>query len=267
VPSRRRAVRLLLGALAVVLLAACKLDVTVDLRLGADGTGTLTVTAVADAELVQQAPGLAGDLRFDDARSVGWTVDGPTAEPDGGLRVVLTHPVTSAADATNLLAGLGPPFVGMTVERAVTDGGDGATTTLRGQLALTGGFDAFTDPDLLSAIGGSPYAARIAQSGATPATALSVTLRATLAGEVTDTNGQDDAGARTWQAPLDGSAQQVQLVARQSPGGGGLTSVLATVLLVLLILWLVAATAFIVSVARARARKAARRRRALSRLR
>jgi hypothetical protein len=257
----------LLGAIAVVALAACKVDATVDVTIGADGTGSVAVTAVADAEIVQQAPGLAGDLRFDDAKAAGWTVDGPTPTPDGGLRVVLTHPVTSAADATNVLNSLGPPFVAMKLDRVVTDGGDGATTTLSGQLALSGGFDAFADTDLTAAIGGSPYAAQITASGATPATALSVTLRATLAGSVQDTNGRDDQGARVWTAPLDGSTANVQLVTRQSPGGGGFWSVASTVLLVLLVLWLAVATVFIVSVVRARARKAQRRKRALSRLR
>ena len=99
----RRAVRLLLGVLVAVLLASCRVDATVELVIGPDGTGTLTVTAVADAEVVQQAPGLADDLRFDDAVAAGWSVDGPAATEDGGLRVVLTHPVTSAAEATNLL--------------------------------------------------------------------------------------------------------------------------------------------------------------------
>jgi len=263
----RRVVRLLLGAIAIVALAACKVDATVDVTIGPDGTGTVAVTLVADAEVVQQAPGLAGDLRFDDAKAAGWAVEGPTPTPDGGLRVVLTHPVTSAADATNLLNSLGPPFVGMKLDRVVTDDGDGARTTLTGQLALTGGFDAFADADLVAAIGGSPYAAQIAASGATPATALSVTLRATLAGKVEDTNGTADAANTVWTAPLDGSTADVRLVARQSPSGGGFWSVASTVLLVLLVVWLAAATVFIVSVLRARARKAQRRRRALSRLR
>jgi len=263
----RRLARLLLGAIAVLALAACKVDATVDVTIGPDGTGMVTVTAVADAEVVRQAPGLAGDLRFDDAEAAGWVVDGPTATPDGGLRVVLTHPVTSAADATNVLNSLGAPFVAMQLDRAVTDGGDGATTTLTGQLVLTGGFDAFADADLLAAVGGSPYAEQIAASGATPATALTVTLRAAMPGEVTDTNGRHEQGTTVWTAPLDGSTANVQLVSRQSPGGGGFWSVASTVLLVLLVLWLAAATVFIVSVVRARARRAQRRRRALSRLR
>ena len=153
----------------------------------------------------------------------------------------------------------------MKLDRVVTDGGDGATTTLTGQLALSGGFDAFADADLLAAIGGSPYADQITASGATPASALSVTLRASLAGKVEDTNGRRRCGSHG----VDGAAStartaDVRLVARQSPSGGGFWSVASMVLLVLLVVWLAAATVFIVSVGRARARKAQRRRRALS---
>jgi hypothetical protein len=261
-----RLARLLLGAVAAMALAACHVDATVELVIGPDGTGSVTVTAIADPDVVSQAPGLAADLRFDDAKSAGWTVDGPTATAEGGLRVVLTHDVTSPAEATNLLASLGPPFVGMKLDRVVSQDGATATTTLTGQLALTGGFADFADSDMLSAVGGTPYAAQLAAAGATPETALSVTLRARLPGTIEDTNGRDDKGTRTWAAPMDGKSAPVQLRTHQSPGGGGLASVLATGLLVLLVVWLVAATAFIVSVVRARARRAKRRRHALSRL-
>jgi hypothetical protein len=256
-----RLARLLLGVVAAIALTACHVDATVELVIGPDGTGSMTVTATADADVVRQAPGLAEDLRFDDAKAAGWTVDGPTATADGGLRVVLTHPVTSAAEATNLLASLGPPFVGMKVDRVVSKDGDTATTTLSGQLALTGGFGAFADSDLLAAIGGAPFAQQLAASGATPASALSLTLRARLPGRVEDTNGRVDKDSRAWAAPMDGTSAVVQLRTHQSPGGGGFASVLATGLLVLLVVWVVAATAFIVSVVRARARRARRHRR------
>ena len=97
---------------------------------------------------------------------------------------------------------------------------------------------------------------------------MAVTLLADLPGEVDErSNGTDVDGVRTWEAPLDGSSAAVQLQTVQRPGGGGLSSLLATTLLVLFVLWIAAATAFVVSVVRARARKAQRRRRALSRLR
>jgi len=243
-------------------------DVKVELVVAPDGTGTITVTAVADAEVVQQAPGLTADLRFDDAVAAGWAVDGPTATEDGGLRAVLTHQLTSPAEATNVLAGLGPPFTEMVLARQVSDDGRTTTTTLTGNLVLTGGFEAFADADLVAAVGGAPFADDLGAAGATPAENMTVVLRAELPGDLDDrSNGTDVDGARQWEAPLDGTAAAVELQTVQRPGGGGWSSLLATVLLVLLVVWLVAATAFVVSVVRARARRAARRRRALSGLR
>ncbi len=265
---RRTLARLLLGLLGALLLTACQLDVRVELVVAPDGTGTVTVTAVADAEVVQRAPGLAADLRFDDAVGAGWSVEGPAATEDGGLRVVLTHPVTSAAEATNVLASLGPPFTDMVLARQVSDDGRTTTTVLTGTLVLGGGFEAFADADLLAAVGGAPFADELAAAGATPAENMTVLLRADLPGDLDQrSNGTDVDGARQWEAPLDGSSSPVELQTVQRPGGGGWSSLLATVLLILLVGWLVAATAFIVSVVRARARRAARRRRALSRLR
>ena len=71
--------------IAVIFLAACHVDTTVDIKMHSDGSGTITVTAIADADVVNQAPGLADDLRFDDAVAAGWTVTGPTSTSDGGL--------------------------------------------------------------------------------------------------------------------------------------------------------------------------------------
>ena len=52
--------------LFVMLLAGCRVDTTVDITMGQDGSGHITVTAIADAGVVEQAPGLKDDLRFDD---------------------------------------------------------------------------------------------------------------------------------------------------------------------------------------------------------
>jgi len=252
--------RLLLLLALVGVLAACRVDVGVDLVIGADGTGQLTVTATADAAVVQEVPGLAADLRFDDAVAAGWVVEGPTPTDDGGLTVVLRHDVTSAEDATNLLAGLGPPFADVRLERTVTPDGDETTLALTGQLTLPAGFDSFADADLLAAVGGTPYAEQLTASGATPPESMTVTLRADLAGEVEETTGQDVEGILTWEAPLDGTALAVTTRTVDRPAGGGWADAVSTIALVLLVLWLVVAAAFIVSVARARSRRAKARR-------
>jgi len=265
-----RRLLLSLAVVAVVLLAGCRLDVVVDLQLGADGTGALSVTATVDPEVVRDAPGLADDLRFDDAVALGWVVDGPTPTEDGGLTVTLRHPVTSADDATNLLAGLGPPFVDVRLERttaaAAADGdGDGggtpdeATTTMSGRLELAAGFDSFADADLLAATGATPYAEQIAAADATPSTSLSIVFRAALPGEVESTTGETDDGALQWDAPLDGSAQDLATVTAQRPAGGGAWArPLSWFLLALFVLWVVLAVVLIIAVARARRARAAR---------
>ncbi|MET0145126.1 MAG: hypothetical protein ABW328_10120 [Ilumatobacteraceae bacterium] len=262
---RRASVALSLVLLCVV--SACRVDVTVDVVIGPDGTGEVVVTAVADAEVVQQAPGLADDLRTDDAIASGWVVDGPTATADGGLTVTLRHPVTSAEDATNLLASLGPPMTDLRVERTLSADGDETTVVLSGQLTLPNGFDSFADSDLLGAVGGTPFGDELTAAGATPASSMSVTLRAELPGDVIETSGAETDGALVWDAPLDGTSASVTARTEQRPSsGGGWAGPVATVLLLLLIAWVVAAAAFVVSVARARRRRARRRSRSLDRL-
>ncbi len=255
-----RALRLLLWCAAIVGLAACRLDATVELTIGADGTGELAVTAVADADVVAQAPGLAESLQFADAVAAGWVVEGPTASEDGGLTVTLRHPVTSAEEATNLLASLGPPFTGMTLQRTVDEDGDTTTTMLTGQLVLPAGFDSFADSDLLAAVGGTPFADELTAAGATPQDSMSIAFRAELPGDVEETNGEEADGGIEWDAPLDGATADVTATTVQRPAGGGWATALATVALVLLIAWIVVAAAFIISVARARARRRRHRR-------
>jgi hypothetical protein len=256
----RVARRILVGVAALLVLVGCRLDTTVELTIGADGAGELVVTSVADADVVDQAPGLAESLQFTDAVAAGWQVEGPAPTEDGGLTVTLRHPVTSAEDATNLLASLGPPFTDMTLQRTVDDDRETTTSDLTGQLVLPAGFDSFADSDLLAAVGGTPFADELTASAATPDSSMSVTFRAELPGEVEQTNGEETDGGLEWQAPLDGTTDDVAATTVQRPGGGGWATALAAIALVLLVAWVAVATAFIVSVARARARRRHRHR-------
>jgi hypothetical protein len=247
--------RLVALAACAVALAGCRVDVDVLLELGTDGTGELVVTATADAAVVQQAPGLAADLRFGDARAAGWRVNGPTATDDGGLTVSLRHRVTSAEEATNVLASLGPPFRDLRLERTTVE--DETTWTLSGQLALTDGFASFADSELAGAVGGTPFSEQL--SGVTPDESMSIVFGADLPGAVEETTGDDRDGRLEWSAPLDGSSSDVATRTVQGPSSGsawaGPLSVLA---LVLLVAWIVLAGLFIVHVTNARRRRRAR---------
>jgi hypothetical protein len=265
--------RLLLVVATALALTACRLDVAVDVAIGPDGTGTVTVVATADAEVVEAVPGLAESLVFDDAVEAGWRVDGPDPTDAGGLTVTLTHDVSGPEELANVLASLGPPFVDMAAGRTTVD--DVTTNAIGGTLVLTDGFATFADSDLTAAVGGVPFQEQLEASGATPQTSMSVTLRASLPGEMTESSGadvtppaSDDAEVEPpsvweWEAPLDGSSREVVLQTVQRPDEPSTwASTVATVALVALIVWGVVSVAFIAWVIVARRRRARRRRRA-----
>lgn len=259
-PDRRRPSRgmWLAGLVAVLfVLAGCQLGVDVGVTVNPDGTGQVTVTAVVDAEVVDQAPGLAGALQLTDATAAGWEAGTPTATDDGGLTVTLSHPFASAEEATSLLNSLGPPFAGVTLTHAI--GEDSVTVTVAGSLTLPGGtFDAFADAELVGAVGGVPFAEQLAAAGATPASSMAVELALELPGEVVETTGERRDGAVVWTAPLDGSTTDLATRSVLTAGGGGsgsLSGVVSTIALVAGIVWLVGGAVLFWRVLQARNRR------------
>jgi hypothetical protein len=168
--------RILALCVCVAALAGCRVDLNVDMTVEPDGTGTITLVATADAEVVAAVPTLAAELATDDIVAAGWTIDGPTALPDGGLTITLSHDFTSDAEATNLLNSLGPPFNQMAVTRNTS--GEDTTTRLTGLLGLPDGFESFADEDLIAAVGSVPFGDQIAASGATPESSINAVIRA-----------------------------------------------------------------------------------------
>jgi hypothetical protein len=184
----------------MVALTGCRLDVDVATVVGADGSGTVTVTLRADRELVEAAPGVVADVRFDDAGAAGWTVTGPTATDDGGATATLTKPFASPAEATAVLAevtGAAGPLAGVTLaqERSFAQ----VTTTVNGQ-AVGPTFDAFADPALVEALGGVPLADRVTPEQL--AAGLGMTVRFTLPGTVTAANGTVSGNSVAWQPSM-----------------------------------------------------------------
>lgn len=251
---------------AVLALAGCQLDVATDVVVDADGTGTITVTAEADAELVERVPTIADDLVLDDIAEAGWTIDGPNPTPSGGLLLTLTHDFEGDKEATSLLQSLGPPFNEPVIARGQT--GDTANNTARIALGLPGGFAAFADDELISAVGSVPFQAQFEQSGVDPADAMTAVFRLTLPGEVVDseTNGETlGDGTFQWTVPLDGSVTEAIARTEQAPSEGGVWArPVSVVALIALIAWVAFMTLFIGYVALARFRRSRRyRRRAL----
>lgn len=257
-----RATRLALAVVGVFVLSACQLDVVVNVEMEADGTGVVTLAATADEELVAQVPDLVDDLRLEDAIENGWEVDGPTVVEGGGLRLVLTHPFSSAAELANVLTSIGPPLTQMAVAR--TEGADGQVVNgINGVMVLPSGYESFADADLISAVGGLPFGDEIAASGTPIDEAFSFTYRVSLPGELESAETGTDVGDDVieWVAPLDGSSVNLYVATVQRPAGDGATwaDPLATISFVGLVVWVAVAGAFIGFVAFARRNKRRRR--------
>lgn len=227
-----------------------------------DGTGTITLVATADAEVMAEVPTLAEELATDDIEAAGWTIDGPTRSTDGGLSITLSHDFVSDEDATNLLNSLGPPFNQMMVTRNTS--GEDTTTRLAGLLGLPDGFESFADEDLVAAVGSVPFAEQIAASGATPESSIGAVIRAELPGQIEadETNGTQLGDNRLeWRAPTDGTILDWRAVSVQSPGDGRWWArPLSILALVLLVAWVALMTLFIGYVVWARWQRTHRRR-------
>jgi hypothetical protein len=241
--------------ICVTLLSACRVDATVDIAMGQDGSGRITVTEIADADVVKQAPGLAEDLRFDDAKAAGWAVADPVATSDGGLKVELTHPFANPEEATALLQsinGSGGPLHGVTLTRVIGSGG--TTVSLAGSLRIDG-LGAFADPDVLGAIGATPYAEQVAASHLSPSDAVHITVQATLPGKITSATGTVKDGSVTWLVPLDGSQLDMATTGVDNHSTAKVWGIASNAALIGLVVWCVLAAAFIAWVVRQRKRR------------
>lgn len=252
----RRLTTVAAALITLAVLAGCRVDVTVDVDVADDGSGTVTVTAVADAGLVDEVPELADDLRFDDLATAGWTVTGPDQTPDGALQVVLEHPFSDPAEATDLLAQLnGPagPLVGAELARASEFAE--TTWTFDGTLRVTGGVDAFADADVLAAVGATPYVDDL--EGIALADALGIRLDLTLPDAVDDTTGvrAEDGRTVSWSVPLDGSEVALTTIATRTDTGAKVARTVAQVAQFLLVAWIVLAATFVAYVVVARRRR------------
>jgi hypothetical protein len=256
-----RRLRTTLAALALsVLCAACNVDISIDVNMKADGSGTITVTATADSDIVKQAPHLVEDLRLTDLRAAGWTIQGPAPTPSGGLQIVLTHTFKTPKQAMAILADLnGPSGPLKSIRLSRTKKGDTTTFTLGGTLVVDGGLDAFSDADLLAAVGATPYSAQAVAAHVTPAQAVTIKFRAKLPGTVkksTATAGSASSPTGlAWNVPLDGTSVDVATTSTQKKAKNIWASPLTRGAKILFYVWIAASVCFLIFVIITRRRR------------
>lgn len=113
---------------------------------------------------MEQVPDLAEQLRLEDLKTAGWTIEGPAPAPGGRTEVRAERDFASPAEATRLLQELsGPsgPFgsLRLTRDRSLLQ----TRTSLTGAVDLAGGLAAFSDEVLKEKLGGLPLGVDLAQ--------------------------------------------------------------------------------------------------------
>lgn len=232
-------------SLFVVVLSACRVDSVVTLDVRENGSGTLTIVTTADADVVTQAPGLADDLNFADAKAAGWNVSAPSTTADGGLQVSISRHFSTPQEATLLmsqLSGVYGPFKEMGLVRTGKD--TDSTWTLTGRLEANGGLDAFADPALLKTIGASPYATTLVNSDLDIGKAVSIEFRAFLPGTIESTTGVNTFGYPQWTVSFDGSSQALTTVSQNTAVKSTIARIVAPILFVLLVIWVIGVSGF-----------------------
>lgn len=237
-PSRRLAA-VFAAAACMLLLASCRVDTTVSMKVERNGSGSIQVVVIADKGIVEQAPNLSTDLNFGDMAKVGWKVVGPEATEDGGLRVTLSHDFVNETEATTLLAqmnGNRGPFreVKLTREGKSRD----SVWKLTGRLEVTGGLQAFADDQLLQVVGSTPYEQTVKDAGLDLGKAVGLTFDASLPGDVKSTTGVENNGVITWRVATDGTPVDLATTTNEVDVAGTIGGILSFVARALLVLWL-----------------------------
>lgn len=144
-------------AAVVALLAACQVDVTVDVQVNEDGSGSVTVGVGLDEAALARVGQLDQQLRTSDLEAAGWAVTAPTTEGDRTW-VRASKRFATPEDGQAVLAEItGPtgPFRDFAVH--VDDGAFGTDFGVQGTIDLTGGPQAFGDEELRTLLGGDAY--------------------------------------------------------------------------------------------------------------
>ena len=201
------------AVMAALVLSACQVQISTDISVAENGSGTVTVAVAADGETLRAAPELVDSLQLGDLEEAGWstTVQNPTA--DGGATVTLVHEFSSPDEATGLLtelSGTSGPLRDVVLVRTGTT--NNSTFALTGTAGLPDGTSGFADSEALVALGGAPFMTTLESRDVGLADTLAIAVQLTLPGEPVNTNGEttpraadDLVSTFRWQVPVDGS--------------------------------------------------------------
>lgn len=150
-------VRAALGAALIFFLAGCQATLTAGVRADRDGRGVVSAGLGLDDAALRELGDPATELRLDDLRRAGWTVESPRREDDALTWVRVEKPFATPEQMSAVAAELsGPdgPFRNFRLTRSRSF--LKTTMTFTGVVDLTSGLGGLSDPDLQSRLGDAP---------------------------------------------------------------------------------------------------------------
>ncbi len=150
-----RAAHLMVALVVMLLLAACQVDADVTVRMGEDGSGTVTVAVTLDPEAAARVPDLAEQLEVADMTEAGWEVSGPETVSGGGVRLVASKAFTSPDEAVQVLGELtGDTGILSEIDFEMDRSFGRTDFRFSARSDLTAGVSALSDAGLVEALGG-----------------------------------------------------------------------------------------------------------------
>jgi len=156
----KRVVRAVVISALMLVVAACQVDVTVDLDVAADGGGMVAVQAAFDADANSSLGGIADQLRTGDAGRAGWDISTIDAD-DGDVVVTATKTVPDRDQWQAALDEIVGPGVFNNVAVTTDDSFAKARQTLELELDTSQGWDLFSDNGVAAALGGEQFGAPV----------------------------------------------------------------------------------------------------------
>ncbi|MDW3220681.1 MAG: hypothetical protein R8F63_18905 [Acidimicrobiales bacterium] len=213
-----RRVRVLLLGMLVLLAGACKVDTTIDIHVEPDGSGTVTVTVVADPAAVAALADDPTELVFDDLTDAGWTIEGPTVDATGAMDFSAAKRFENAEDLHGVLSEFiradrdDITFVDIVLEKTHNFDRIGLAPAkthydVEGTLNPNPSPDAFVDDFLPADLDLSNRGAELAEERGDDST---ITVRVRLPGSESTESGEVDGEAVVWEATF-GTAELVPI--------------------------------------------------------
>lgn len=244
-------IRLLLVALTVLIATACQVDATIDVDVTEDGSGSVTVTALFNDEIVDAVPEIRNGLRTSDLEAAGWDVVVNTnLETSGAVETVATKAFASPDHLSLVLGeivGEGTLFDNFVVERDRTF----ARTTYRvaGTIDPSFSFTAFGDDEITGLVG-APLGITLAEmeeaAGRPLEETVNLTFSVTLPDTAESTTGDARGNTVTWNIsptdPLPTDIEAVSSVEDTAPRAWAAVALVALALLATLLVFRILAS-------------------------